>query len=357
MPHFFLGFCINNSYWRVNCKEKLSQWEEKKKSTVQKKFTFICPLCFSLVNHFMLCCVFFIPFVFICVCLCVLCSSSGYTKLDVDGSDQTTPVMPINPASDPAPTTKRQAKRRIRRRRETTGSVGCAKECVGQARHSRSHKQVHTHSGSSSEDEQRCREARSWSREKARRRRSSSRHTQTHPREERGDIELMSVNSDEGQKENQPPLCKDPDTSVHKKLSKREERGGQSQAANHRKGSEHGSSRSGSEEEKELITKTYEERDSGDPNMSVPSPCKCTNPTNQNGATPQASTDDEQEVCRWERGRESCTLSENYCLDQYNQRPSMYTLQQGFSREWQKETSKLINLIKLIKNVIKIKSS
>lgn len=239
------------------------------------------------------------PFCFsMYVCVCVLCSSSGYAKLEVDGSDQTTPVMPINPASDPAPTTKRQVKRRLRRRRESTGTVGCAKECVDQTRHSRSHKQVHTHSDSSSEDEQRWREARSWSREKARRRRSGSRHTQAHPREERDGIELVSVNSDEGQKENQPPLCKGPNTKAHKKLvSKREERGGQSQAANHRKGREHGTSRSGSEEE-EPITKTYEERGSGDPDMSVPSHCKCTNPTNQNGAMQQVCSDDELEVCR-----------------------------------------------------------
>ncbi|RXN04689.1 E3 ubiquitin- ligase MARCH1 isoform X2 [Labeo rohita] len=41
-----------------------------------------------------------------------ICSSSGHTKLEVDGSDQTTPIMPLNPASDPAPTAKRQVKRR-----------------------------------------------------------------------------------------------------------------------------------------------------------------------------------------------------------------------------------------------------
>lgn len=244
----------------------------------------------------MLCCVFFIPFVFIRLCVYVLCSSSGQAKLEVDGSDHT-PVMPINPASDSATTAKRQVKRRIRRRRESTGTVGCATECVDQPRHSRLHKQTHTHSDSSSEDEQRRREARSWSRQKARRRRSGSRHTQAHPREERDATKLMSVNSDEGQKENQPPLCKGPNTRAHKKLSKREERGGQSQAANHSKGDERGSNRSGSEEE-EPITKTYEERGSGDTDMSVPSPCKCTIPTNQNGATQQTCTDDELEVCR-----------------------------------------------------------
>lgn len=226
----------------------------------------------------------------------VLCSSSGQAKLEVDGSDHT-PVMPINPASDSATTAKRQVKRRIRRRRESTGTVGCATECVNQPRHSWLHKQTHTHSDSSSEDEQRWREARSWSRQKERRRRSGSRHTQAHPREERDATKLMSVNSDEGQKENQPPLCKGPNTRAHKKLSKREDRVGQSQAANHRKGNERGSNRSGSEEE-EPITKTYEEKGSGDPDMSVPSPCKCTIPTNQNGATQQACTDDELEVCR-----------------------------------------------------------
>ncbi len=225
--------------------------------------------------------------------MCVLCSSSGQANLEVDGSDHT-PVMPINPAPDSAPTAKRQVKRRVHRRRESTGTVGCATECVDKSRHSRLHKQTHTHSDSSSEDEQRWREARSWSRQKARRRRSSSRHTH---HEERGAIKLMSVNSDKGQKENQPPLCKAPNTRAHKKLSKREERGGPSQAANHRKGNERGSKRSGSEEEEPII-KAYEEGGSGDPDMSVPSPCKCTIPTNQNGATQQAYTDDELEVCR-----------------------------------------------------------
>ncbi|XP_050964366.1 E3 ubiquitin-protein ligase MARCHF1 isoform X2 [Labeo rohita] len=240
-----------------------------------------------------------------------ICSSSGHTKLEVDGSDQTTPIMPLNPASDPAPTAKRQVKRRIRRRRESTGTVGCTAECVEKPRHSRLHKQTHTHSDSSSEDEQRWREARSWSRQKARRRRSGSRHTQAHPREERDAAKHMSVNSDEGQKENQPPLCKGPNTRAHKKLSKREEpkSGGQSQAASHKKGNERASSRSASEEE-EPFTKTYEERGSGDPNMSVPSPCKCTIPTNQNGATQQACTDDELEVCRicHCEGDEECPL-------------------------------------------------
>ncbi|XP_016300185.1 uncharacterized protein LOC107656751 [Sinocyclocheilus anshuiensis] len=236
-----------------------------------------------------------------------ICSSSGQAKLD--GSDQTTPVMPINPASDSAPNTKRQVKRFIRRRRESTGTVGCATECVDQPRHSRLHKQTHTHSDSSSEDEQRWREARSWSHQKARRRRSGSRHMQAYPREEQDATKLMSVNSDEGQKENQPPLCKGPNTRAHKKLSKRKERGGQSQAANHRKANELGSNRSGSEEE-EPITKMYEERGSGDPDMSVPSPYKCTIPTNQNGATQQACTDDELEVCRicHCEGDEECLL-------------------------------------------------
>ncbi|XP_051993582.1 E3 ubiquitin-protein ligase MARCHF1-like [Xyrauchen texanus] len=241
-----------------------------------------------------------------------ICSSRGHTNLEVHGSDQTTLIMPINPATASAPTAKRQVKRRIRRRRESsgTGAVGCVTECVDQPRRSRSYKQVHTHSDSSSEDEERWRETHSWSREKARRRRSSSIHMQAQSRETRDGIELMSGNSNEGQKENQPPQCKEPNGKTHKKLSsKREERGSQSQAANHSKGSERGSSRYGTEEE-EPITKKYEERGSGDPDMAVPSPCKFTNPTNQNGTTPQACTDDELEVCRicHCEGDEECPL-------------------------------------------------
>ncbi|XP_051983588.1 E3 ubiquitin-protein ligase MARCHF8-like [Xyrauchen texanus] len=241
-----------------------------------------------------------------------ICSSSGHTKLDIDGSDQTTLVMPINTTSDSAPNAKRQVKRRIRRRRESSGTVAvrCVTECVDQPRNSRSHKQVHKHLDSSSEDEERWRETRSWSREKARRRRSSSRHMQAHASETRDGIELMSVNSDEGQKENQPPNCKEPNGKAHKKLSpKREEHGSQSQAANHRKGSEHGNSRCGSEEE-EPFTKTYEERSSADPDMAIPSPYKSTIATNQNGATPQECTDDELEVCRicHCEGDEECPL-------------------------------------------------
>ncbi|XP_026059756.1 E3 ubiquitin-protein ligase MARCH7-like isoform X2 [Carassius auratus] len=238
-----------------------------------------------------------------------ICSSSGRAKLEVDGSDQTTPIMPINPASDSAPNAKRQVKRRIRRRRESTGNVGCTTECVDQPRHSRLRKQTHTHSDSSSEDEQRCREARSWSHQKARRRRSGGQHMQARSREKRDTTKLMSVNSDEEQKENQPPLCKGSNTRAHKKMSKWEQRRGQNQAANHRKGNELGNNRTANEEE-EPITKTYEERGSGDPNMSVPSPCKCTIPINQNGATQQACTDDELEVCRicHCEGDEECPL-------------------------------------------------
>lgn len=341
----FWGSVLKNNYWRDWIARR--NWGKKIHSSKEIHLLFVHYVVHSSIISCSVVSSSSLLFFYVCVCLCVwwcvLCSSSGYAKLEVDGSDQTTPVMPINPASDPAPSTKKQVKRRIRRRRESTGTVGCAKECVDQTKHSRSHKQVHTHSDSSSEDEQRWREARSWSREKARRRRSGSRHTQALPREERDGIELMSVNSDEGQKENQPPLCKGPNTKAHKKLLKKE-RGGQSQAANHRKGRDHGTSRSGSEEE-EPITKTYEERGSGDPDMSVPSTNKCTNPTNQNGAMQHACTDDELEVCRWERAKESCTPSETNYLINIIQYKTIHDhmLQQGFSnwdpqwaaREWQ----------------------
>ncbi|XP_021331954.1 E3 ubiquitin-protein ligase MARCHF1 isoform X3 [Danio rerio] len=210
--------------------------------------------------------------------------------------------MPINPASDPAPTTsKRQVKRRVRRRRESTGTSGCSTECVGQnPKQPRSHKQTRTLSDSSSEDEQRWREARSWSRQKARRRRSSSRHKQTQT--QRDGTELMSVNSDEAQKENQPPKCKGSNGKAHKKsVSKKEDK---SQATNPRKASE---SRS---EEGEPITKTYEEGGQGDPDLSVPSPYKCTVSSNHNGAMQPPCTDDELEVCRicHCEGDEECPL-------------------------------------------------
>nr|XP_055061580.1 E3 ubiquitin-protein ligase MARCHF8 isoform X1 [Misgurnus anguillicaudatus] len=229
-----------------------------------------------------------------------ICSSTGYTKHAVDGSDQATLIMPVSHAPHSIPNAKRQVKRRMRRRRDNsgTGTAGCVTECVNQPRPSRSHKQVPTRYDSSSEDEQHWREARSWSRQKARRRRSSGRHVQAQ------DI----VELDEGQKENQPPHCKRPTTKGHKKvLAKREERGSQSQAP---KEGGRGSSRCGSEEEEEPITKSYEEPSSGHPDMAVPSSYKCTNSTNQNGSSQQTCTDDELEVCRicHCEGDEECPL-------------------------------------------------
>nr|XP_055061582.1 E3 ubiquitin-protein ligase MARCHF8 isoform X3 [Misgurnus anguillicaudatus] len=208
--------------------------------------------------------------------------------------------MPVSHAPHSIPNAKRQVKRRMRRRRDNsgTGTAGCVTECVNQPRPSRSHKQVPTRYDSSSEDEQHWREARSWSRQKARRRRSSGRHVQAQ------DI----VELDEGQKENQPPHCKRPTTKGHKKvLAKREERGSQSQAP---KEGGRGSSRCGSEEEEEPITKSYEEPSSGHPDMAVPSSYKCTNSTNQNGSSQQTCTDDELEVCRicHCEGDEECPL-------------------------------------------------
>ncbi|TRY90347.1 hypothetical protein DNTS_023631, partial [Danionella cerebrum] len=229
-----------------------------------------------------------------------ICSSSGQAK--VNGSDKTTPVMPLNPTPDPLPSTKRQVKRRVRRRRESAGATGCSTECIGQTQssQSRSQKQTHTLSESSSDDEEHRREARSWIRQKARRKRSCSRHTQT----QQNAAELVSVNSDEAQKENQPPSSRGAHAKAHKKLRKEERRG--KNKANPRTEKEIGSK----SEEEEPITKMYEEQGSGDPDMATPSPCKCSVPPSHNGASQQVCTDDELEVCRicHCEGDEECPL-------------------------------------------------
>ncbi|XP_030643572.1 E3 ubiquitin-protein ligase MARCH8 [Chanos chanos] len=233
-----------------------------------------------------------------------ICSSSGPVRLDEDGSDQTTPVMPISLNSNSTLAAKRQVKRRHRRRRDACGSrsIGCVSECVDAQEDGakRENRRARTRSDSSSEDEQRWREARSWTREKARRRRSSSRHAATQARD---GMELLSVGSDEAQKENQPPRGGGASVKSRKKSSvKREERA--NKAVDHRKGNGQGS------EEEQPITKSYEEQGSGDPDMAVPTACKCTNSASQNGNTQQVCSDDELEVCRicHCEGDEECPL-------------------------------------------------
>lgn len=219
-------------------------------------------------------------------------NSGGPVKLRKDVPT----VMPVNHAPDSAPTTRRQVKRRHRRRRESSGgggAVGCVSECVDHSRHSRTH--THIHSDSSSEnDEQRWREARSWSREKARRRRSSSRNTPKLAAGREG-VELVPVDADEGHKENRSPRIGGAAFKTRKRSSvKRQDP--ESKLTNNGRGTGYGSER-GSEAEHQPITKSYEEHAERDANMTAPDQ-KYSNTADQNGAAQQACTDDELEVCR-----------------------------------------------------------
>ncbi|XP_072526424.1 uncharacterized protein marchf1 isoform X2 [Salminus brasiliensis] len=201
---------------------------------------------------------------------------------------------------------RRQVKRRHRRRRESNsggGAMGCVSECVDHSKRSHAHTHTHVHSDSSSEDDQqRWREARSWSREKARRRRSSSRNV---PKVAAGrdEMELVPVDADEGQKENRSPRVGGHALKSRKRSSvKREEP--ESKVVSH------GSGRGSEEEEQQPITKSYEEEGAGDANMGVPTAYKYANVADQNGTTQQACTDDELEVCRicHCEGDEDCPL-------------------------------------------------
>ncbi|XP_028271736.1 E3 ubiquitin-protein ligase MARCH1-like isoform X2 [Parambassis ranga] len=168
------------------------------------------------------------------------------------------------------------------------------------------------HSDSSSEDDA-CQEARSWSKEKARRARrrsgSSREREVTNGRKGREDkteiMELQSIGSDEG-KENQP-LVEDGGGlkkrhSSNRGAAKRDGHVSPRQRSQSREKEKSYKSRSPevssslAEEGEELITKKYQERGSGGGDMSVPMPQKhC----GVNGGTVQpCSEDSELEVCR-----------------------------------------------------------
>ncbi|XP_026158746.1 uncharacterized protein marchf1 isoform X2 [Mastacembelus armatus] len=165
-------------------------------------------------------------------------------------------------------------------------------------------------SDSSSEDEA-WREARSWSKEKARRarRRSGSSRERDGVNGDKGgkdktNMELQSVGSDEG-KENQP-LVEDSaglkkrhssrsSKNKHCHISQREVSQSREKPKSNKSHSPGGSS-SLAEGGEELITKRYHEKGSGHGDMSVPTPEKhC----NVNGGTQEPCSDDsELEVCR-----------------------------------------------------------
>ncbi|XP_066508785.1 E3 ubiquitin-protein ligase MARCHF8 [Hoplias malabaricus] len=230
-----------------------------------------------------------------------ICSTGGPIKFRNDASDMNTVSMSVNHASDTAPMGRRQMKRRHRRRRESSsggGTGGCVSECRDHSKCSGTH--THVHSDSSSEDdERRWREARSWSREKARRRRSS--HKLMSGRDGRDRAEFMPLDTDRIQKENRSPQVRD--TTRKRSSVKTEEP--ESKASDHRR-----ESGRGSEEEQQPITKSYEEQGEGDTDMAIPTAEKYASVTDHNGTAQQPCSDDELEVCRicHCEGDEDCPL-------------------------------------------------
>ncbi|XP_060912833.1 uncharacterized protein marchf1 isoform X1 [Labrus mixtus] len=165
------------------------------------------------------------------------------------------------------------------------------------------------HSDSSSEEDS-WREARSWSKEKARRvrRRSGSSRERDEGdrgkgREDKSDVmELQSMGSDEG-KENQPLV--EEGGGLKKRHSSRatlktdfssRERSQSREKGKSNKPHSQGGSSSLAEDGEELITKKYQEKGSGGGDMSAPSPQKA---CGVNGSTARYCSDDsEMEVCR-----------------------------------------------------------
>ncbi|XP_075889417.1 uncharacterized protein marchf1 [Nelusetta ayraudi] len=245
---------------------------------------------------------------------------------------------------------KKQVKRRHRRKRSVCGTLECVESNHGKQeqaersersnssdrcelgekreRPSRSKRElpprlrgsVAPASDSSSEGEA-WREARSWSKEKARRgrRRSASSREGTAAggqgkgAEDKTEVmELQSVGSDEGTKENQP-LVRDPGglKKRHSRASVKKEElsagGGccsrsqgslsRDQERSLRSASPDGSS-SLAEDGEELITKKYQEKGSGGGDMSVPTPQKHCGLNGGAQPPPTFSDDSELEVCR-----------------------------------------------------------
>ncbi|XP_030594380.1 uncharacterized protein marchf1 isoform X2 [Archocentrus centrarchus] len=277
-----------------------------------------------------------------------ICSSGQLTRLDEDASESSkhkkhthnSSAMTVTGTTlgSSAQAQKKQVKRRHRRKRSSCTAIDCV-ETNGKHIHSdrslssdrselgekrersfRNRRELPPRfrctgalpSDSSSEDEA-CREARSWSKEKARRarRRSGSSREREVINEHKGGqdktevMELQSVGSDEG-KENQP-LMEDSGglkkRHNHRGSMKRDRHASQkdqSRSRDKEKKSYKSQSPRGSsslaEDGEELITKKYQEKGSGGGDMSVPTFQKhC----GVNGNTPHPCSDDsELEVCR-----------------------------------------------------------
>uniref|UniRef100_A0A8C9YZU9 Membrane-associated ring finger (C3HC4) 1 n=1 Tax=Sander lucioperca TaxID=283035 RepID=A0A8C9YZU9_SANLU len=228
-------------------------------------------------------------------------SSSQLTRLEEDVSESHkhdkhthTSVMAVTSTTvgSSAQVQKKQVKRRHRRKRNSCTTYDCLETNAKQEQTELRAPQ----SDSTSEDEA-WREARSWSKEKARRVRRRSGSSQ----ERDGVVELQSVGSDEG-RENRS-LVED-NEGLKKRHSSRASMKRDSHVSQ-REGSHHtdkekcyksGDSSSLAEDCEKLITKRYKERGSGGGDMSVPTPQKhC----GINGGTVQEySEDSAMEVCR-----------------------------------------------------------
>lgn len=189
---------------------------------------------------------------------------------------------------------KRERERSSRSRRELPPRLRCSG----------------AHQSASSSEEEAWREARSWSKEKARRggRRSGSsreRHGPTGSKAEEDKTEVMelqSVGSDEG-KEKQP-LVEDSGGLKKRHSSRawmaRDTPSGESSQRRDKEKNDKSRSLDGSsslaEDGEEVITETYQEKGSGRGDMSVPIPQKHCGVIG--GAPPPFSDDSELEVCR-----------------------------------------------------------
>lgn len=159
---------------------------------------------------------------------------------------------------------------------------------------------------SSSEEEAR-REARSWSKEKARRGRcrSGSSREQDGPSEVKGEeerTEVMVLQSVDSEEEGKEQRCLVEDTGGLKRRhnsqasAKGDGRNSQSENKNSCKSHDPEDSSSLAEDGEEHITKKYQEKGSGGGDMAVPSDHK---PCGVNGSAPMPYSDDsEMEVCR-----------------------------------------------------------
>ncbi|XP_023265268.1 chromodomain-helicase-DNA-binding protein Mi-2 homolog isoform X1 [Seriola lalandi dorsalis] len=277
-----------------------------------------------------------------------ICSSGQLTRLEEDASESHkrskhahTSAMTVTSTTlgSSSQAHKKQVKRRHRRKRSSCTAFDCVETNGKQEQTDRSDRSPSSdrsergekrerpfksrrelpprlrcsgapQSDSSSEDEV-SREARSWSKEKARRarRRSGSSREREGANsgkggEDKADMELQSVGSDDG-RENQPLV---EDTGGLKKRHgsrgsmKRDGHGSHRECSQTRdkeksnKARSPGGSSSLEEDTEELITKRYQEKGSGGGDMSVPTPQKHCGVNG--GTTRQCSDDSELEVCR-----------------------------------------------------------